>query len=159
MDKVAVCVYVCHSYSTGWKKDPGTRRVNVTFGDPHTGTHLVIRLGWIQEMEEKEPTQPQSTTCSSPKRGSGCWGHTERGEERKSEGCDHKRDFFSRTIFGEAFQTVAVLLALVRKRITGTARPALPLSDESRRLALTPQALVGEGTEKKAASLRGSCNC
>lgn len=80
MDKVAVCVYVCHSYSTGWKKDPGTRRVNVTFGDPHTGTHLVIRLGWIQEMEEKEPTQPQSTTCSSLKEGQGVGG-TRRGEK------------------------------------------------------------------------------
>lgn len=112
-------------------------------------------------MEEKEPTQPQSTTCSSLKEGQGVGGagRREKEEERKSEWCDHKRDFFSRTIFGEAFQTVAVLLALVRKRITGTAQPALPLSDESRRLALTPQALVGEGTEKKAASLRGSCNC
>lgn len=58
-------------------------------------------------------------------------------EREKSHGCDHKRDFFSRTIFGEEFQTEAVFLALVRKGITGTALPALLLSNEPRRLALT----------------------
>lgn len=141
-------------------KDPGTRRVNATFGDPYTGTHLVIRLGWIQEVKEKEPTQPQSTTCSSLKEGQGVGGAGRREKSERAKGTITKGTSFQGPYLGNgAFQTVAVLLALVRKRITETAQPSLPLSNESRRLALTPQALVGEGTEKKAASLRGFCNC
>lgn len=44
---------------------------------------------------------------------------------------------------------MAALLALVRKGITGTARPAFPLSSEPRCLALTPEPSWGRGQRRR----------
>lgn len=64
----------------------------------------------------------------------------EKGEELRVRS---QKGLLLRTIFGEAFQTVAALLALVKQGITGTARPAFPPASPGARPS--PPSLSGGG--------------
>lgn len=82
MNKVAACVYGCQLNQQNLRKILQHRELTSPL-ETYTSTHLVVRLGWIQEMEEKEPTQPKSTTCSSLKEGQGVGGAGRREKEPK----------------------------------------------------------------------------